>query len=55
MSDPVWWVRHHAAYALADLGEEGQAMLRAVLRSSPDPYARDMAREALETHPRLAA
>jgi HEAT repeat protein len=55
MSDPVWWVRHHAAYALADLGEEGQAMLRTVLRSSPDPYARDMAREALDDGPRLAA
>jgi HEAT repeats len=55
MSDPVWWVRHHAAYALAELGDEGHAMLRAVVRSSPDPYARDMAREALDRGPRLAA
>jgi hypothetical protein len=55
MSDPVWWVRHHAAYALAELGEDGQAMLHTVLRSSPDPYARDMAREALDGGPRLAA
>jgi HEAT repeat protein len=48
LTDPSWWVRRHAAYALMELGEDGQATLRHVAASSPDPYARDMAREALE-------
>lgn len=47
LTDPSWWVRHHAAYALKDLGEDGQAALRHVIASSQDPYARDMAHEAL--------
>jgi HEAT repeat protein len=47
LTDPSWWVRHHAAYALRDLGEDGQAALRHVIADSPDPYARDMAHEAL--------
>jgi hypothetical protein len=47
LTDPSWWVRHHAAYALRDLGEDGQATLRHVIADSPDPYARDMAHEAL--------
>ena len=47
LTDPSWWVRHHAAYALGDMGEDGQAALRQVIASSPDPYARDMAHEAL--------
>jgi hypothetical protein len=55
LTDPVWWVRHHAAYALAELGDEGRAMLRAVAATSPDPYARDIAREALAGGPRLDA
>jgi hypothetical protein len=48
LSDSAWWVRHHAAYALADLGEDGQSELRQVIATSSDPYARDMATEALE-------
>ncbi len=47
LTDASWWVRHHAAYALKELGEDGQAALRQVVASSPDPYARDMAHEAL--------
>lgn len=48
LTDPSWWVRHHAAYALAEMGEDGQEALRQAVASSPDPFARDMAREALE-------
>lgn len=47
LTDPSWWVRHHAAYALKEMGEDGQTALRQVIDSSPDPYARDMAHEAL--------
>jgi HEAT repeat protein len=47
LTDPSWWVRHHAAYALKELGEDGQAALRHTIASSADPYARDMAHEAL--------
>jgi hypothetical protein len=48
LTDRSWWVRHHAAYALMELGEGGQATLRQVVATSSDPYARDMAREALD-------
>ena len=48
LCDSSWWVRHHAAYALRDLGHEGQAALRRIVASSDDPYARDMATEALQ-------
>jgi len=48
LGDPSWWVRHHSAYALRALGHEGQAALRRVASSSDDPYARDMANEALQ-------
>lgn len=48
VTDPAWWVRHHAAYALAGLGSEGRdALCELVVRSS-DPFAREMAREALD-------
>lgn len=47
LTDSSWWVRHHAAYALKELGEDGQTALRHVIAESPDPYARDMAHEAL--------
>ena len=47
MTDRSWWVRHHAAYALMELGDDGQAALRAIMATSNDPYARDMAQEAL--------
>lgn len=55
LTDRSWWVRHHAAYALGRLGYEGQQKLRAIESGSPDPYARDMAREVLEGGPRFAA
>jgi hypothetical protein len=48
LTDTSYWVRHHAAYALGEMGEEGQAALRRIAQTSPDPYARDMAREVLE-------
>jgi hypothetical protein len=49
LSDRSWWVRRHAAYALAALGQEGRHALHRVVQASPDPYARDIALEALET------
>ncbi|MBI5710295.1 MAG: HEAT repeat domain-containing protein [Candidatus Eisenbacteria bacterium] len=48
LTDPAWWVRRHAAWALAALGEQGRAELTRIAGGSPDPYARDMARAALE-------
>jgi HEAT repeat protein len=48
VSDAVWWVRHHAAYALASMGPEGHDALCELVVRSPDPYAREMAREALD-------
>jgi len=47
LTDRAWWVRRHAAYALLALGEAGTAALRGIARHSPDPYARDIATEAL--------
>jgi len=52
LTDPSWWVRRHAAYALLELGDEGRAALRGILEDSQDPYAREMAHEALESRPR---
>jgi len=48
LTDPAWWVRRHAAYALKEFGEEGRRELKRIANGSPDPYARDMAREVLE-------
>ena len=48
VSDRSWWVRHHAAYALALMGAEGRDALCELFVHSPDPYAREMAREALD-------
>lgn len=48
LTDPAWWVRRHAAYALREFGMEGHRELERIARGSPDPYARDMAREVLE-------
>jgi hypothetical protein len=48
VTDPAWWVRHHAAYALAMLGAEGRDVLCELVLRSPDVYAREMAREALD-------
>ena len=47
LTDRAWWVRRHAAYALWEIGADGRAALRRVAESSPDPYARDIARESL--------
>ncbi len=46
--DLSWWVRRHAAYALARIGDEGVDALCELAARSPDPYAREMAREALD-------
>ena len=46
--DRSWWVRHHAAYALAAIGEEGRDALCELAVRSDDPFAREMAREALD-------
>ena len=48
VADPSWWVRHHAAHALAAIGGEGHDVLCELIAHSHDPYARDMAREALD-------
>jgi HEAT repeat protein len=48
VSDASWWVRHHAAYALAVIGGDGHEALIELAARSDDPYAREMAREALE-------
>jgi HEAT repeat protein len=48
LTDRSWWVRRHAAYALSGIGDEGFAALRGAAENSPDPYARDIALEALE-------
>jgi HEAT repeat protein len=48
LTDPAWWVRRHAAYALREFGSDGRRELERIAHGSPDPYARDMAREALE-------
>jgi hypothetical protein len=50
LTDPAWWVRRHAAYALGEFGTEGRRELERIAHGSPDPYARDMAREVLERH-----
>jgi len=47
LTDRAWWVRRHAAYALLALGEPGKAALRHAAAASTDPYARDIASEAL--------
>jgi hypothetical protein len=55
VADAAWWVRHHAAYALAAMGPEGRDALCELVVRSPDPYAREMAREALsQAEPRSA-
>jgi len=48
VADRSWWVRHHAAYALVALGSEGRDALCDVVVNSPDGFAREMAREALD-------
>jgi len=55
LTDRVWWVRRHAAYALRELGAAGREALRRTAEGSPDPYARDIAREALGSGESLGA
>ena len=55
LTDRSWWVRRHAAYALSGIGDEGCAALRGAAEGSPDPYARDIALEALENGRRKQA
>lgn len=43
LGDSSWWVRLNAAQGLATLGERGKAVLTEVSRTSPDPFARDIA------------
>ena len=52
LTDPSWWVRRHAAYALLELGDDGRIALRRAAEASPDPYAREMAAEALDSRTR---
>ena len=49
VADRSWWVRHHAAYALAAIGNDGLDALCEIVAHSDDLYAREMAREALES------
>lgn len=48
VSDRSWWVRRHAAYALAAIGGDGFDALCELAARSPDPFAREMAIEAME-------
>ena len=48
VADRSWWVRHHAAHALANVGSEGRDALCELVVRSEDPFAREMAREALD-------
>jgi HEAT repeat protein len=48
VGDQSWWVRRNAAYALAALGADGRDALRRLASQRGDPYAREMAREALQ-------
>ena len=48
VADRSWWVRHHAAYALMSMGDEGRDALCELAARSEDRYAREMAREALD-------
>jgi HEAT repeat protein len=46
MGDTAYWVRHHAAEAMAGLGEAGETALRRRLRDA-NPFVRDMAAQVL--------
>ena len=46
LGDPAYWVRHHAAEAMAELGEPGAAVLRGAL-DDINPFVRDMASQTL--------
>ena len=46
MGDPAYWVRHHAAEAMAALGERGEAALQRGLQDE-NPFVRDMVAQTL--------
>jgi HEAT repeat protein len=46
MGDPAYWVRQHAAEAMATLGERGAAALQRALEDE-NPFVRDMAAQTL--------
>jgi HEAT repeat protein len=46
MGDPAYWVRHHVAEAIAEMGEAGEAALTRGLAHA-NPFVRDMAAQAL--------
>ncbi len=46
IGDTAYWVRHHAAEAMAALGEAGEAALRRRLDDA-NPFVRDMAAQVL--------
>ena len=48
LHDEVWWVRNHAAEALADAGEDGRAVLSRALLEPPGSKARKAAVAALQ-------
>lgn len=47
LDDRAWWVRRHAAYALFELGDAGRHALQRAAKAHADPYAREIAAEAL--------
>lgn len=53
LRDRAWWVRRHAAFALAALGDDGRAALARHATQDSDPFAAEMAAEALEIGPHV--
>ncbi len=53
MGDTAYWVRHHVAEAMAELGEAGEAALRRGLDNA-NPFVQDMAAQVLFMHGLLA-
>lgn len=50
LSDPSWWVRLNSAQALIGMGDKGRGVLTEVSRSSPDPFARDIALQVMRNN-----
>jgi hypothetical protein len=55
LHDDVWWVRRHAAEALADNGEPGRAVLGRAMIERVGSAARRAAVSALQRHVLLSA
>lgn len=47
LGDPNWWVRYRSARTLASTGPVGLAALNGITAAGHDPFAADMARDAL--------